>query len=282
MVGMISPSLLNGDAAHTIGKLIGSRGDAVGRPKPNTIVGQFIPHRVEMIESTAYGCLSHAARRVLDRLECEHAGHGGMENGNLPCTYSDFERFGLRRKSIAPAIAELVAAGFLEVTVKGRGGNAAYRNSSRYRLTYLATKKTAPTDDWKNKTPGAKTPLTPGAKTPPTDRVFGGENAPTVSGAKTPLLSISRGEPAHIADVARGGVVAPPQKGRVSVAELAGGVVPSPEPSKIIAYRMGEAPPAGTTPLGPQVSTRPYSEGGGPIQLSEALQRILAQPKRAG
>lgn len=255
----------------------------MGRPKPNTIIGQFIPHRLEMIESKAWGALSLAARRVIDRLECEHANHGGVENGNLPCTFADFERFGLRRKSISAAIAELVSLGFVEVTHHGRGGAfVSNPTANRYRLTYLATKKAPPTDDWKNKTPVAKTPPAPVAKTPPTEAKASGENAPTGPVAKTPLLSISRGEPAHIADVARGGVVAPPHKGRVSVAELAGGIVPSPESSKIIAYRMGEVPPAGTTPLGPQVSTRTYSEGGGPIQLSEALQRILAQPKRAG
>lgn len=117
--------------------------------KPNVIGGQFIAHRIEMLESAAWGGLSLAARRILDRIECEHASHGGVENGNLPITYGDFERFGLRRRSIAPAIRELEEAGFVRVTFRGRGGNAAFRQSSRYLLTYLPTKVHAPTDEWR-------------------------------------------------------------------------------------------------------------------------------------
>lgn len=117
--------------------------------KPGTIAGQFIPHRVDMLESDAWASLSLAARRVLDRLEIEHAHNGGKENGNLVCTYKDFERFGIRRPSIAAAVRQVVAVGLVEVTHRGRGGNAEYRDPSRYRLTYLATGKAAPTDDWR-------------------------------------------------------------------------------------------------------------------------------------
>lgn len=193
-----------------------------GRAKPNTIVGQFIPHRLDMIESGAWAALSLAARRVLDRLEIEHMRHGGADNGHLPCTYDDFARFGIRRKSVADALTELVGLGFVEITEQGRGGNAAYRHPSRYRLTYLHTKKAAATDEWKNKSPGAKSPLTPGAKSPPTEQVSGGEIAPTASGADTPLLSISREEPG----TARAVVVASHPMARVSEDGLAGGFIP--------------------------------------------------------
>ncbi|MBN9074320.1 MAG: hypothetical protein J0H34_22510 [Rhizobiales bacterium] len=138
----------------------------MARRKPGTINGQFIAHRVEMLESDAWGALSFAARRILDRLEIEHAGHGAKENGSLPCTYADFERFGVRRKSIAPAIRQLVQCGFVEVTHKGRGGNAEFRHPSRYRLTYLHTRTAGPTDDWrryrKQKTGGDSAPETGG------------------------------------------------------------------------------------------------------------------------
>lgn len=142
----------------------------MGRRKPSHIAGQFIAHRVEMLESPAWAALSFAARRILDRLEIEHAHHGGKDNGNLPCTYDDFERFGVRRKSIAPAIRQLVECGFVEITRKGSGGNAEFRQPSRYRLTYLPTKTAAPTECWrrhqKNRSPGAKAPPVSGAKTP--------------------------------------------------------------------------------------------------------------------
>lgn len=121
----------------------------MARAKPNTIIGQFIPHRIEMLESGAWRRLSLAARHILDRLECEHASHGGFENGSLGCTYDDFQRFGVRRKSIAPALKELQSMGFVVVTRRGRGGNAGYRHMSRYRLTYLATRHEAPTDEWR-------------------------------------------------------------------------------------------------------------------------------------
>jgi hypothetical protein len=121
-------------------------------PKPGTIIGQFIAHRVAMLESDAWARLPLAARRMLDRLEIEHAHHGGKENGNLICTYRDFEMFGIRRPSIAPAIRLLEEVALVEVTHKGRGGNADFRDPSRYRLTYLPTGKRAPTDEWENYT----------------------------------------------------------------------------------------------------------------------------------
>lgn len=126
--------------------------------KTSTIAGQFIAHRVEMLESPAWASLGFAARRCLDRLEIEHAGHGGKDNGALPVTYDDFAAFGIRRKSIAPAIRQLVAAGLVEITRQGRGGNAEYRQPSQYRLTYLPTAKANPTDDWRRYTPVAGAP----------------------------------------------------------------------------------------------------------------------------
>ena len=127
------------------------RRDMAAAKKTTTIRGQFIAHRVEMPESPAWASLPLACRRILDRLEIEHASHGGKENGNLPCTYGDFEDFGIRRKSIADAVRKLVTLGFIEVTHQGRGGIGEWRQASRYRLTYLPTKKANPTDDWRGR-----------------------------------------------------------------------------------------------------------------------------------
>ncbi|MFO1143168.1 MAG: hypothetical protein U1E59_12370 [Amaricoccus sp.] len=126
---------------------------------PSTIAGQFIAHRVAMLESDAWACLTFTARRALDRLEIEHAHHGGKENGNLVCTYRDFEHFGIRRPSIPSAIRLLVAAGLLEITHQGRGGNSDFRDPSRYRLTYLPTLKHKPTDEWERFTLPAPLPV---------------------------------------------------------------------------------------------------------------------------
>jgi hypothetical protein len=64
-----------------------------------------------MLESPTFRELSLSARRVLDRLEIELAHHGGMDKGRLPVTYDDFQRYGIDRHAIAPAIRELIAPG---------------------------------------------------------------------------------------------------------------------------------------------------------------------------
>lgn len=123
------------------------------KPNPKRIDGPFIAHRNDVLASDAWASLSLAARRVLDRLEIEHMAHAGNENGNLIVTYDQLVTFGIRRQSIRPAIGDLVAAGLVEITHIGRGGNAAYRDASRYRLTYLPTTKAAASDDWRRFTP---------------------------------------------------------------------------------------------------------------------------------
>ena len=185
--------------------------------------GPFILHTLEMRQSPAWVCLPDNARRVLDRLEVEHACHGGAENGKLVCTYSDFAKAGIRRASIALAVRQCVALGFLEVRVQGARSISNERWPSRYRLTYVLGVKGSPdpTHDWRRfetvegahaaaamalsgrnlstqvrskfKKPDAKTSLEPDAKTLPDWGMAGRENAPPRPDAKTRHLSISRG-----------------------------------------------------------------------------------------
>jgi hypothetical protein len=131
----------------------------MSRRRRSTIVGQFIPHRLELVESPAWRVLSLSARRLLDRIEIEMCHHGGCrENGRLPVTYGDFENFGIHSHAISPAIREVTALGLVVVTEQGRGGNAEFRKPSNYRLTYINTKAAnpaekypdQPTDDWKH------------------------------------------------------------------------------------------------------------------------------------
>ena len=119
-----------------------------GRRRRTQIDGQFAGRLIQMLESPPYRQLSLSARRVLDRLEIELAHHGGMDNGRLPVT-SDFQRYGIDRHAIAPAIRELVALGFIEVTEHGRAGNADWRSPNRFRITYRPTKEADPTHEWK-------------------------------------------------------------------------------------------------------------------------------------
>jgi hypothetical protein len=120
------------------------------RRRRTKIGGQFAPRLIEMLRSPAMRVLSLSARRILDRIEIELAEHGGTDNGRLPVTYDDFENFGIHRHSIAPAINELVALGFVQVTELGRAGNAEWRSPSKYRLTYRHSYEGAnPTNEWK-------------------------------------------------------------------------------------------------------------------------------------
>jgi hypothetical protein len=115
----------------------------------NKIHGQFAWRLIEMLEAPAYCVLSHSAHRILARIEIELGHHGGYENGNLPVTFDDFERYGVRRHAIAPAIRELEALKFIEITERGRAGNAEFRQPHKYRLTYRHTGRANPTDEWK-------------------------------------------------------------------------------------------------------------------------------------
>jgi hypothetical protein len=108
--------------------------------KGNSISGQFSVHLIEMLESPAWRVLSYSARRVLDRIEIEHAHHGGKENGQLAVTYDQFQEYGIDRHAIAPAMREAVALGFLEITEPGRAGNAMWRQPNLFRLTYRQAK----------------------------------------------------------------------------------------------------------------------------------------------
>ena len=91
-----------------------------------------------MQESYAYRVLSLSARKVMDRLEIELARHGFKpeENGQLRCSYEHFVEYAVDRHSIAPAIRELVALGFVEVTRKGSAGNSDHRQATMFLLTY--------------------------------------------------------------------------------------------------------------------------------------------------
>jgi hypothetical protein len=117
--------------------------------RKNRIAGQFSARTIEMMESPAYIALGGSARKILDRLEIEHAHHGGNDNGKLPCTYEHFFEYGVHRHSIAPALRELEALGFIEITERGRAGNAEWRRPHLFRLTYRQVGNAKPTDEWR-------------------------------------------------------------------------------------------------------------------------------------
>ena len=88
-----------------------------------------------MQRSHAWRVLSRAAHQCLSRIEIELADHGGKDIEALPVTFNDFESYGVNRHAIAPALAELEALGFIDITQRGAPARAAeYRRSNRFRL----------------------------------------------------------------------------------------------------------------------------------------------------
>jgi hypothetical protein len=110
---------------------------------------QFRWRTREMLESPALRVLSLSGHRILLRLELELCHHGGRDNGRLPCTYADFQEYGVHRHAIGPAIRECEALGFIRVTEHGRAGNAEFRLPNKFLLTYQPTDKIMGTDEWK-------------------------------------------------------------------------------------------------------------------------------------
>jgi hypothetical protein len=100
----------------------------------NKIGEQFAWQSIKMLESPAWRVLSLSARRVFDRIQIEHAHHGGRENGRLPVTFKDFEGFGIERHGIRPAIAELDALGLIRITQHGRAGTANSASQTSFAL----------------------------------------------------------------------------------------------------------------------------------------------------
>jgi hypothetical protein len=117
----------------------------------NAISGQFAARPIAMLGSPAYRALSVSAHMVISRIEIELAHHGGNDNGQLPVTVDQFVEYGMHRSSVAPAIREAEALGFIRVE-RGRGGNADYRRPNKFYLTFSnwrGSKAEPPSHDWK-------------------------------------------------------------------------------------------------------------------------------------
>jgi hypothetical protein len=117
----------------------------------NPIGENWISYPRSMLESPAMRALTLSAIRVMHRLEIEHMAHGGAENGRLIVTHDQFVEAGVHHNAVAPAIRELVALGFIEITEKGCAGNESQRRPHRFRLTYVNMKtREEPSHEWRN------------------------------------------------------------------------------------------------------------------------------------
>ena len=105
-----------------------------------------------MLESPAFRALSLSGHRVLARLEIELGHHGGADNGKLPVTYGDFQRYGIERKSIPPALREVQALGFARITEHGRPSKSDFgRHPNHFELTYIHGRHgEEPTHEWRH------------------------------------------------------------------------------------------------------------------------------------
>src|SRR5581483_5219485 len=93
----------------------------------NRIAGQFAPRLVEMLESVA------RRNRRIDRMSLAVCHCLGRRDA---------------RHSIGPAIREVTALGFVEITEDGRAGNADWRRPNLFRLTYRHVDRANPTNEW--------------------------------------------------------------------------------------------------------------------------------------
>jgi hypothetical protein len=101
-----------------------------------------------MMESPAFRALRLSAHRVIARIRIELANHGGKDNGKLPVTFLDFEKYGVHRHAIAPAIREGEALGWIRVTQYGRAGTGEYRAPNMFALTHVPVNEMKPTNNW--------------------------------------------------------------------------------------------------------------------------------------
>jgi hypothetical protein len=122
-------------------------GEAKGQ---SDIAKQWISYSRDMVESPALRILSRGAMLLMHRLEAEHMAHGGAENGRLIVTHRQFEEWGVHRDSVSPAIREVVALGFVEITRQGKAGVGGHGEANRFRLTYVNDKHgVQPTEEWR-------------------------------------------------------------------------------------------------------------------------------------
>jgi hypothetical protein len=100
----------------------------------------WIPRLRPLLRSRVWASLGIYHHRMLAALECEHANHGGKQNGELVFTYEDGERAGIPRRYFNQTLTRLIEIGLVNREHRGRYAGGAFRDPSRYRLTYVPQK----------------------------------------------------------------------------------------------------------------------------------------------
>jgi len=110
--------------------------------------GWWIAHRLKLMVSPAWRHRPIPLVKIIERIEIEHMRHAGKENGHLIVSYDQFERHGVSRRTINPALQLGQALGLLEIRQSGEWSGD-IRQPNEYRLTYVPEKdRKAPTDEW--------------------------------------------------------------------------------------------------------------------------------------
>lgn len=106
-----------------------------------------------MIQALLNAELGRDAYRCLMRIWQEHIGQGGAANGELICTYSDFEAARVPRSRIKGALAELERGGFVRIRRMGR--IAGQNRPNLFRVTWMGAwdeeglATIPPSNEWK-------------------------------------------------------------------------------------------------------------------------------------
>ncbi|CVI14815.1 conserved hypothetical protein [Agrobacterium fabacearum CFBP 5771] len=131
----------------------GSRSAGKTGEKKRRWLESFVPFRLEMYLSPAWQCCPRPLNRVIERLCIEHMRHGGQNNGELYVAYSQFQEYGVSKKSILRTLELGEKLGFIEVLRDEGVIKGDIRPPNAYRLTFLPAKgKQNPTDEWQTVT----------------------------------------------------------------------------------------------------------------------------------
>jgi hypothetical protein len=80
----------------------------------------------------------------------EHMRHAGTQNGELPVTYDNFQRYGIRRSSISLAMTIAIKLGWIDLGVRGVRGHGIARRPHLFGLTWLPRADHTPASNrWK-------------------------------------------------------------------------------------------------------------------------------------
>jgi hypothetical protein len=100
----------------------------------------WIPRPRALLRSHVWASLGIYHHRMLAALECEHANHGGKQNGELVFTYTDGEKAGIPRRYFNATLTWLDTIGLMKREHQGSYAGGALRDPNLYRLTYLPQK----------------------------------------------------------------------------------------------------------------------------------------------